>query len=106
MRCTFLRGVAGDKVARVTPKFYRGHLPPLDEGKQYTLIIFPRERVILSGAVKHAQERLGATQESILAIGSDFTHEAREALLGANIQVVSLRDFGWIDASYQSVRES
>lgn len=76
-------------------------------GTVYTVVLFAHDRahggVVTSAAVRRAFARI-AVGEPILALGADFTQEATELLSAREAVIARIGEFGWTDASYQSVR--
>jgi hypothetical protein len=59
----------------------------------------------LSSAVEQALARLGTVEgERVLALGGDFTQEAKVALRRIGVEPIGLADFGWTDASYKNIK--
>ncbi len=73
---------------------------------EYAVVLrFPDTKVIVSGELKRALNKLGAPEGTILVIVRDLTKEAREAAIEALCDIISEREFGWTDASYQNIRQ-
>jgi hypothetical protein len=112
MRFHIIRHITAERLAsRVRPAF-RSLLPPSSsENERFTLILFRVQHdlrsfnVILSAAVYKALAQLGDVEgERTLALGGDFTQEAKAALRENGVEPLGLRDFGWTDESYKRIK--
>jgi hypothetical protein len=73
---------------------------------EYAVVLrFLGTKVIASGEIKRALKKLGMPKGAILVIARDLTKEAREAAIEMRCDVISEREFGWTDASYQNIRQ-
>ena len=68
-------------------------------------MLFPHdlEDVVVSTVVRHALQSRHLSDERIIAVGGNFTAEARALLDAAGAIVVRLDDFHWSDESYKDI---
>lgn len=75
-------------------------------GHTYTVVLFAHDRtrsVVTSAHVRRALARI-PEDESVLAVGWDFTLEATSLLNGRDAAIVRMGEFGWTDESYNALR--
>ncbi len=73
--------------------------------REVCLILFAQARVVTSTTVARTLMDLGEVGGlPCIAFANDATSEAREALVAAKVSLLTLRDFGWNDESYNRVR--
>ena len=77
--------------------------PAISEYK--TVLLFPNTKVVVSGEVARALRKVRSRVGAILVIAKDLTKEARESAIAAKCDIISEREFGWTDASYQAIRQ-
>ena len=77
--------------------------PAVSEYK--TVLLFPNTKVIVSGEVARALKKVSGRVGAILVIAKDLTKEARESAIAAQCDIISEKQFGWTDASYQAIRQ-
>ena len=70
-----------------------------------TVLLFPNTKVIVSGEVARALKKVSGRVGAILVIAKDLTREARESAIAAQCDIISEKEFGWTDASYQAIRQ-
>jgi hypothetical protein len=70
-----------------------------------TVLLFPNTKVIVSGEVARALNKVSGRAGAILVIAKDLTKEAREYAIAAQCDIISEKEFGWTDASYQAIRQ-
>jgi hypothetical protein len=75
--------------------------PAVSEYK--TVLLFPNTKVVVSGEVARALKKVSGRIGAILVIAKDLTKEARESAIAAQCDIISEKEFGWTDASYQAV---
>jgi hypothetical protein len=95
-----------DQILGVVPPDYRSVVRAVTElGATYTVVLFAHDRrdVITSAPVRRALAEIAA-DESVLAVGSNFTAEATELLNSRNAAIARLGEFYWTDESYNSLR--
>jgi hypothetical protein len=66
---------------------------------------FPREKVIASGEFMRALDKVGTDRRPTLAVGHDFTKEARLAAAEMSCDIISEREHGWTDARIKIIRK-
>jgi hypothetical protein len=90
------------------PPSYRRRLPPIVErsSETFAVLLFPHERedVVISSAVRHALQSQHSSDERMIAVGGNFTEEARAFLDAAGVIVLRLSDFHWTDDSYKAIK--
>jgi len=71
------------------------------------LIVFPPEsrNVVAANAIKKALSKLPISSDRIVAVGYDFTAEAREVLHEINALVFSESSFGWTDERWYAIQQ-
>jgi hypothetical protein len=76
------------------------------ENKTIDLLAFPfsSSNVVTSSAIKKALAKLEGRDNLVVAVGWDFTLEAR-ALLKERGAVAFGRDFGWTDARWFAIKQ-
>lgn len=111
MKFKIVRGICGEALAKNVRREFVDRLPPRSKGEQFTLMLFRFQRdekcsgVILSSVAEHAISRLGDRHgERVLALGGDFTQEARSLLEANGIEPIALGDFHWTDESYKRIK--
>jgi hypothetical protein len=70
-----------------------------------TVLLFPNTKVVVSGEVARALKKVSSRAGAILVIAKDLTKEARECAIAAQCDIISEKEFGWTDASYQAIRQ-
>ncbi len=70
----------------------------------FTLVTFRGASVVSSRRVRKALDRVGPAP-GVVAAGANFTTEAREALAGAGVHVLTLGDHPWTDARFAEIRQ-
>ena len=70
-----------------------------------TVLRFPREKVIASGEFMRALDKVGTDRRPTLAVGHDFTKEARLAAAEMSCDIISEREHGWTDARIKIIRK-
>lgn len=74
---------------------------------EYAIVLrFPDTKVILGGQVVRALRKVTASPGPLLIIAKDMTAEARNAAADAGCDVLTQREFGWTDASYQRILQN
>jgi hypothetical protein len=96
-----------EKIPAAVPPDYRERVRlAIEPGVRYTVILFAHDRshggVVTSAAVVRALGRV-PFEEAICAVGADFTKEAIKLLVARRAAIASIGEFGWTDASYQSL---
>ena len=97
--------IAGGRLRDVIPPEFRDRVPPLirKEGL-YTLVVFS-EDVVRERMVGKALEQIDqAPVGMIVAVGRNFTREARDLLLARSAVLIARGDFEWTEATYEAVR--
>ena len=101
-----LARLSSDRIAAALPPDYRERARMVAKaGVVYTVVLFDHDRskgVVTSAAVRRALARIDA-DESILAVGADFTREATELLEEREAAIARIGEFGWTDESYHSL---
>jgi hypothetical protein len=77
--------------------------PAVSEYK--AVLLFPNTKVVVSGEVARALKKVSNQAGAILVIAKDLTKEARECAIAAQCDIISEKEFGWTDASYQAIRQ-
>jgi hypothetical protein len=77
--------------------------PSISEYK--TVLLFPNTKVVVSGEIVRALKKISSRVGAILVIARDLTKEARESAIAARCDIMSDKEFGWTDASYQAIRQ-
>ena len=95
-----------DQIPDVVPPDYRSVVRAVTTlGATYTVVLLAHDRrdVITSAPVRRALAEIAA-DESVLAVGSNFTAEATELLNSRNATIARLGEFYWTDESCNSLR--
>jgi hypothetical protein len=110
VRFAITEQTTGKRLRRLLPPNYRGRVPAaVRDEVSYSLILFPHdaEDVIRSSLVRKALARLVTLAPGgLVAVGANFTEEARQELARRGAVVVALGDFYWTDASYDGVTQT
>jgi uncharacterized protein len=107
MKVKITRGVSVKKLDGILPPSYKRLLRMKDlKNKSYTVMLFDLDKshVTISATVSKAIERIAEMGQSVLAIGGNFTYEAVNLLKENRVEILSLGDFGWSDASYNAIK--
>jgi hypothetical protein len=67
---------------------------------------FSEETVVSENQLVRAVKKLGAYENQILAVGHDFTKEARETAHQLRCDILSEREYGWTESILKSVKNS
>jgi hypothetical protein len=95
----------GERIPAVLPPDYRSLVRAvIRDGITYTVVLFALDRrdVVTSAPVRRALARI-PTDETILAVGANFTVEATGLLDQRDAAIARLGEFGWTDESYHSL---
>ena len=106
MKVTICYDVPRHAVPHHIPRCLHGRLAvaPLTEAA-YTLIAFAHTHVTTSRLVAKAIRRLAPERRGrLLVVGANFTAEGRELFQAYGAIVVTISDYHWTDASYQTIR--
>jgi hypothetical protein len=114
MKFQIVRDISVERLASHVRPAFRGLIPaPRSKTEIFALILFRFQHdekgsgVIISSAAEQALARLGNVQgQRTLALGGDFTLEAKALLRQNGVEPVGLRDFGWTDESYLNIKNS
>ena len=114
MKFQIVRDIPVERLASHVRPAFHGLLPaPRSKTEIVTLILFRFQHdekgfgVIPSSAAEQALARLGNVRgQRALALGDDFTLEAKVLLQQNGVEPVGLRDFGWTDDSYLRIKTS
>lgn len=71
-----------------------------------TALRFPDHKVIGSGEILRALRKVSFESGSVLIIAQDLTMEARRIAIENICDVITEREFGWTDISYQNIRQN
>ena len=105
-----VEGISANRVrAAIPPEFHRWLDESLLHGSAYSVISFPSKHgesntIVDSKALKKAlaKARSGA---QVVAVGHNFTAEARDLLADINAMCFFASDFYWTDSSWASIRD-
>ena len=73
----------------------------------YTVVLFPHDRLhqgVTSSALARRMLKRVPPEETVLAVGVDFTIEATALLNERGAAIARIGEFGWTDASHAGVR--
>lgn len=71
---------------------------------KYAVVLKFPDGVVTGRAVSHALEKIQCPRGGTLLAGTDFTVEATKIAAAEGCDVVSVREFGWTDATYAKSR--
>ena len=107
-RATTQRSVDPDAVLKRLPPRFRSYVDVSAVGKDTVdLVVFePGEgHVVTSKDLQKALARRGESQARLVAVGYDFTQEARAAVDAQGGLLFSERSYGWTDERWHAVRQ-
>jgi hypothetical protein len=87
----------------IGPKLAKQFSPNPNVAKYAFVLKFP-DGVVTGRAVSHALGKMPTPRGSTLLAGEGFTVEATEIANAEGCDVVSVREFGWTDATYAAIR--
>lgn len=71
---------------------------------EYSFVLKFPDGVVTGRAVSHALSKIATPRGPTLLAGEDFTVEATKIATAEGCDVVSVREFGWTDATYADSR--
>jgi hypothetical protein len=71
---------------------------------EYAFVLKFPDGVVTGRAVSHALVKIPSPRGSTLLAGTDFTVEATKIAAAEGCDMVSVREFGWTDATYAESR--
>jgi hypothetical protein len=87
----------------IGPKLAKQFVTNPNVSKYAFVLKFP-DGVVTGRAVSHALGKVLTPRGPTLLAGEDFTVEAAEIAKAEGCDVVSVREFGWTDATYADIR--
>ena len=101
-----LKNASLSRLRGVVPKWCYGQLPTRI-AEHYTVVVFKpgRNSVIPSNPVRALLDEIPEGGNPIIAVGGNFTIEARKLLRNRKALVVYQSDFEWTDDSYRQIKE-
>jgi hypothetical protein len=81
-----------------------GHFSANPKVTKYAFVVKFPDGVVTGRAVSHALGKIPSPRGSTLLAGTDFTVEATKIAAAEGCDVVSVREFGWTDATYAESR--
>ncbi len=108
MRKTIYQAISPSTVLdRISPRLRKSVDINLVGNDPVHLIVFPPEsrNVVTSNTIRKALSKLPTSSDRIVAVGYDFTAEAREVLHQINALVFSERSFGWTDERWRATQQ-
>ncbi len=107
-RASILGRFERDAIAAKVPPDFRGLVRVATRPDVvYTVVLFPHDRAhqgVTSSALARRMLKRVPADETVLAVGADFTLEATALLNERGAAIARIGEFGWTDASYASLR--
>jgi hypothetical protein len=111
MKFKIVRGISSEALAKHVRREFVDRLPPRSKDDRFSLVLFRFQRdekgsgVILSSVAEQALAKLGDPHgERTLALGGEFTQEARALLEAQGVEPIALGDWHWTDKSYKRIK--
>ena len=106
MKCSVHEGLSFTALAALLPPHHRERARALVRGDgPFRLLAFASSRVVPSRPVAKALDRVPHDEQALVAVGHNFTAEARDLLATRGATPVTDGDFYWTDESYASIRQ-